>query len=465
MITSIQSSEGIIPQYKQDEISTFPIYEDVSENENEDVDIENTDNEDDNDDIAGYSVENAYIEEKKETILALKENAEHTGEAFLPYLEKSFTETFKLANYPQEDIRKAVIDALLQFCINYSKINTNEGKQALLKALSIFVPKLSELIRLDDDRRVVINGLDAYAELLKDLGSIVVIGEGHKEAITNCITDIMFGKAQCQHHEEGENLDIEAEQDELLVESAGNVLCNLGKVISPEDYELYFKTVLPMLLERLKKNKSEGQRSFAVGTISECFSKLKHRVTNFICQLLPLFLKLANDSSGEIRNNAIYGIGEIVLHGKDAVYMHYTEILSVLSNGIYKESHVAARDNIVGAIARLIIVNYLNIPLEQIFPIFVKQLPLKEDFEENKAVFKSILTLYEAGHPILYPHMETLLGVAVNIIYENTATDDEAKSIVLEFIKSAQRDFLDEWNSMYVKLPTEVATNIPYIFP
>ena len=66
----------------------------------------------------------------------------------------------------------------------------------------------------------------------------------------------------------------------------------------------------------------------------------------------------------------------------------------------------------------------MNIPLEQIFPIFVKQLPLKEDFEENKAVFKSILTLYEAGHPILYPHMETLLGVAVNIIYENTATDD-----------------------------------------
>ncbi|KAK1123971.1 hypothetical protein K0M31_006999 [Melipona bicolor] len=468
MITSIQSSEGIIPQLKQDEIyNTFPVYEEVSENENEDEDIENTDNEDDGDDgdVAGYSVENAYIEEKEEAILALKEIAEHTGEAFLPYLEKSFEETFKLANYPQEDIRKAVIDALLQFCINFSKINTNEGKQALSKALSVFVPKLSELIRLDDDRTVAINGLDAYAELLKEVGSIVVIGEGHKEAITNCITDIMLGKTQCQHHEEEENLDIEAEQDELLVESAGDVLCNLGKVISPEDYELYFKIVLPMLLERLKKNKSEGQRSFAVGTISECFSGLKHRVANFICQLLPLFLKLADDSSGEIRNNAIYGIGEIVLHGKDAVYMHYTDILSVLSNAIYKESHIAARDNIVGAIARLIIVNYLNIPLDQIFPIFVKQLPLKEDFEENKAVFKSILTLYEAGHPILHPYMETLLGVAVSIIHENTATDDEAKSIVMEFIKSAQRDFLDEWNSMYVKLPIEVATNIPYIFP
>lgn len=87
-----------------------------------------------------------------------------------------------------------MIDALLQFCINFSKINTNEGKQALLKALSVFIPKLSELIRLDDGRTVVINGFDAYAELLKEVGSIVVVGEGHKEAITNCITDVMLGK-------------------------------------------------------------------------------------------------------------------------------------------------------------------------------------------------------------------------------------------------------------------------------
>lgn len=111
MITSIQSSEGIVvckqivkyvymrknkliifmpipfyfwqPRFKEDETSAFPIYEDVSENENEndEEDIENTDNEedDDDDDVAGYSVENAYIEEKEEAILALKEIAENTG--------------------------------------------------------------------------------------------------------------------------------------------------------------------------------------------------------------------------------------------------------------------------------------------------------------------------------------------------------------------------------------------------
>ncbi|XP_033183456.1 importin-4 [Bombus vancouverensis nearcticus] len=466
MITSIQSSEGIVPHFKEDETSAFPVYDDLSENENEndEEDIENTDNEEDNDDddVAGYSVENAYIEEKEEAILALKEIAENTGEAFLPYLEKSFEETFKLINYPQEDIRKAVIDAILQFCFSFSDINTNEGKQALLKALSVFIPKLSELIRLGDERTVAISGLDAYAELLKEIKSDVLIGEGHKDAIMNCVIDVMSGKTECQDQEEAEDLDIEAEQDELLVECAGDVFCNFGKVVPPEDFGHYFQTVLPMLLERSRRNKSEAQRSFAVGTISECFTALKQQTSNFIHILLPTFLKLVDDPNAEVRNNAIYGIGELALHSN--AYMHFPDILTVLSNAIYKESHAGARDNIVGAIARLIIVNYMNVPLDQVFPIFVKQLPLKEDFEENKAVFRSILTLYQAGHPILRSYMNILLRVAVSILHENRTTDDEAKSIVVEFVKSAQRDFPDEWNSVLVDLPAEVVTNIQYIF-
>ncbi|XP_076248556.1 importin-4 [Calliopsis andreniformis] len=467
MITSLQSSEGIVPHFKEDETSAFPVYEDLSdnENENEEEDIENTDNEDDgDDDVAGYSVENAYIEEKEEAILALKEIAEHTEEAFLPYLQKSFEETFKLTNYPQEDIRKAAIDAILQFCINFSKINTNEGKEALMKALSVFIPKLSELIRLDDERTVAISGLDAYTELLKEIKSDVLLGEGHREAIMNCVTDIMSNKTQCQDQEEADEVETEAELDELLVECAGEVLSNFGKVIPPEDFALYFQAVLPMLLERLKKNKSEAQRSFAVGTISECFSGLKHMVAAFIPQLLPTFLRLTNDPSAEVRNNVIYGIGELALHGKDAVYSHYPDILQVLSNAIAKESHAGTRDNVVGAIARLIIANYSILPLEEIFPVFVNQLPLKEDFEENKAVFKSILTLYEAGHSILQAHMHMLLKVAVSVLHEERAVDEEAKSFVMEFVKSAQRDFPNEWNSMYAELPAEVTTNVQRIF-
>lgn len=61
----------------------------------------------------------------------------------------------------------------------------------------------------------------------------------------------LTGKTECQDQEEAEDLDIEAEQDELLVECAGDVFCNFGKVVPPEDFGHYFQTVLPMLLERL----------------------------------------------------------------------------------------------------------------------------------------------------------------------------------------------------------------------
>lgn len=111
----------------------------------------------------------------------------------MPYLERSFEETFKLINYPQEDIRKASIDALLQFCINFSKINSNDGKAALLKALSVFIPKLAELIRMDEEKTVAISGLEAYLELIKVIHADVVIGEGHKDAIINCVEGVMRG--------------------------------------------------------------------------------------------------------------------------------------------------------------------------------------------------------------------------------------------------------------------------------
>jgi len=66
---------------------------------------------------------------------------------------------------------------------------------------------------------------------------------------------------------------------------------------------------------------SEAQRSFAVGTISECLSGLKHMTAAFVSQLLPTFLQTgAQDPCSEVRSNCFFGIGELALYGKEAVY-------------------------------------------------------------------------------------------------------------------------------------------------
>lgn len=463
IINSIKSSEGVVTHYKENEEAAFPVYEPCLQNDDSEAeeDIENTDNEDDDDDddIAGFSVENAYVEEKEEAILALKEIAQNVEEVFLPFLEVSFNEVLKVISYPQDDIRKAAIEALGQFSINFSKINSIEGKEATQKVLLALIPKFSEIIRLDPDRMVVISALDVLTEMLKEIKSDVLIIEGHKEAIMNCITEILAGRTYCQDQEDVDEDDMEAEQDELLIECAGDLLTHFGKVIPPEEFAHFFQTILPSISERLKKNKSEAQRSFAVGTISECFSGLKHAVAPFVQQLMPLLLELTNDSNAEVRNNAIYGIGEIAYHGKDVIYSYYPNILQTLSNGIQNESHAGARDNVVGAIARLISTNYTILPMDQVFPVFINQLPLKEDVEENKAVFECILTLYKAGHEILKPHITTLTNVSSTLLREQKLINDETKSLILEFLNSVRRDFQNEYQMVLGDQSPEVIFN------
>lgn len=98
--------------------------------------------------------------------------------------------------------------------------------------------------------------------------------------------------------------------------------------------------------------------------------------------------------------------------------------MQTLSHAISKETHETARDNVIGAIARLIITNYSSLPLEQILPVFVQQLPLKIDWDEHKAVFQSIHTLYQAGVNVLQSYISRLLRIAITILHEEKYNDE-----------------------------------------
>ncbi|KAJ8965378.1 hypothetical protein NQ317_015677 [Molorchus minor] len=370
MIESIQSSEGIVTHYEEDDKDEIDVYEFSDEDEDVEEDIDGSSSGSVDSAQCRYSVENSAT--------------------FLPYIEKSFEEIFKLINYPQEDIRKASVEALLQFCIVLHKVNTSEVKQALYKALQMFVPKCAELIRIDEERSVVMVCLDAYSILLEELKAEVFVGEGHREAIMNCVIDVLTLKTMCQDTDlgvsESNDEDVEAEQDELLLESAGDVLPKFAASITPDDLVLYFPNVLQLMSTRTKKQNSISQRSFAFGTLAECMKSLNGYVEKFLPALMTLWMTGAKDASEEVRNNAIFGLGEMLLHGKDRVFSKYPEILQALSTAVAKETHAGTLDNICGALAKMIIVNSSGIPLEQVFPAFLQKLPLRDDFQENEAV-------------------------------------------------------------------------------
>lgn len=302
--------------------------------------------------------------------MALCELAEHTGAAFAPYLGTSFEEIYKLINFPNEDIRRSAVEALKQFVISLYKLGDIEGSQ---RALLILIPKLSELIRTDEERLVVIASLDAFNEILRNLKGAGITADGQKDAIFGCITDVLHGKVACQYEEQGEANDEteESEYDEAIIEQAGDILPRFGLALSPLEFSHYFSQIFPFFIHKIEKTKhkdeaTDSQRAFAIGVLSECFAPLKEHSTQWFDTLLPIFLSCVNDRNDEVRNNTIFGLGEMVLYSGEISHKYFPQILAALSQGVTQESHAGTLDNICGALARLIMANSQLVPLKEV---------------------------------------------------------------------------------------------------
>jgi hypothetical protein len=53
-----------------------------------------------------------------------------------------------------------------------------------------------------------------------------------------------------------------------------------------------------------------------------------------------------------------------------------------------------------------------------VFPVFVNYLPLKEDFDENKAVFECMTYLFQVGHPVFLNHLTPVMKAGVIVLCE-----------------------------------------------
>lgn len=247
MIDSVKSTESI---QMNEKFGSEIIKEDGNDDLNREIDIEDSDgddeDEDDADDILG--IENSYLEEKEEAIIALKEIAEHSPNAFAPFVRLSFEEIYKLLNYPNEDIRQCAIEALSQFVITLHKVNNAEGvKQTLI----ILFPKLSEIVHTDEERIVVMAALESFNSILEEMGTSTFQIDEHKDYVFSCIQSVFLGKVTCQFDEPEEDEDDESEYDVAIMEAAGDILPKFGRAMTPQEFQNYFARVFQFLLSKI----------------------------------------------------------------------------------------------------------------------------------------------------------------------------------------------------------------------
>lgn len=51
-----------------------------------------------------------------------------------------------------------------------------------------------------------------------------------------------------------------------------------------------------------------------------CMEPLDGVLEPFVPHIYMAFMTLMRDSDGEVRNNAIFGLGELVLHGRELMF-------------------------------------------------------------------------------------------------------------------------------------------------
>ncbi len=165
---------------------------------------------------------------------------------------------------------------------------------------------------------------------------------------------------------------------------------------------------------------------------------MKSAITPQTEPLLELFYRALGDPDAEVQTNAAFASGLLVEHSDLDLSTHYLHLLAAY-RPLFTITHDApsaklnARDNAVGAVARLIVKNTAAVPLDQVLVVLFDALPLKNDYLENRPVFRAIFHLFHTNPQALQPHLERLLQVFAYVL-DPSGPDQVGDEIRAEFI-------------------------------
>ncbi|XP_067389258.1 LOW QUALITY PROTEIN: importin-4 [Emydura macquarii macquarii] len=465
LLYSLRSTEGLVPPDGGG--SSFLLFEDEEEEAEVegDEDLAGEEDEEEEEELFGLSVESAYMAEKEDAVAALGEIAANASVAFLPYVESCVPEVHKLLEFPHVGVRKAAYEALGQLCIGLHRACEQEPSQphgaALQRLLGGALPALARGARRERERLVALAALEALGAVLGRCRQEALREPGRLGELCSALRAVLEHKTACQDDglDEDEDDEEQAELDAMVLEYAGEGIPPLAAAAGGDAFAPYFAGFLPLLLNKLKPSCSVAERSFAVGTLAETLGGLGRATAPFVPRLLPPFLAAARDPDPEVRSNGVFALGALAEHGGEALLPHYPAVLAQLAGGSAQEPSARVRDNVCGAVARMILSQPQALPLGQVFPALLRALPLTEDLEENKTVFRCIQFLYETQPQQVLEQVGEVVRASSTVLGTDHLPADAQVSLV-SLLRHLSARCPTEFQAALLSLPPDAGTQI-----
>ena len=214
--------------------------------------------------------------------------------------------------------------------------------------------------------------------------------------MTNILVALITKEHSCQKdfgdEEDFGALEGTSEYDWLAIDTALDVVIGLAVALGGSFGELWPRLAKPII--KYASSSDHVERSTSVGVIAECIKNMGASVTPSTSSLLKLLLHRMSDEDSETKSNAAYAVGVLQQHSqnKQDILKSFPSILSKLEP-LLSTDEARCKDNAAGCVSRMILKYPDNIPIPQVLPALIEILPLKEDFEENEAVYEMIVQL------------------------------------------------------------------------
>eukprot|EP01118_Nematostelium_gracile_P015750 TRINITY_DN6368_c0_g1_i2.p1 TRINITY_DN6368_c0_g1~~TRINITY_DN6368_c0_g1_i2.p1 ORF type:complete len:378 (-),score=90.76 TRINITY_DN6368_c0_g1_i2:45-1178(-) len=329
-----------------------------------------------------------------------------------------------MTNYFHEDVRQCVSVSLRQFTLAiaaaYPTAPYEKGKPAheqplngnVAQFVDIVIPVYVTMLEQDDDKDTIISICESVSIIAKELGPAAL--EKYLPSLVTCFVNLIKKKAACFNQEEDEGED-DSEREILVIEYSCDCIVDICKVIKTM-IAPYFEFICAEIFKYFSKE-SPRYRSLAAGTLAELSSAEGPLVANYLTNLFPLVFRGLEDSDEETRSNCAYWCGVLCENGGDTATNFYNDILQRLSVLFRSRNSIPnIIDNASAAIARMILARPQKLPMEQILPVFLAEIPMKKDYEENKTVFEALFSLLRANHPSIAPHLPTVMGIFARVL-------------------------------------------------
>jgi hypothetical protein len=250
------------------------------------------------------------------------------------------------------------------------------------------------------------------------------------------ILSILQKRHVCQQDLDGEDeFDVELESSEydwLVIETAMEVITCLAAALGESFGELWQIFEKPVV--KYVSGQEKYERSAAVGTIAESVGNMGASVTPYTASLMKLLLKRLGDEDPEVRSNAAYGTGLLCEKSTDEAQItgQYNTILAKLEPLLHQQQEARLLDNSAGCVARMIKRHPNNVPLNDVLPVLIQLLPLREDYEENEAVFEMIVALYQQQNTVIQGLTGSILPVLQKVLSppEEQLSDETRQKVV-----------------------------------